>query len=327
MPPAPLDARIVVSIVNYGASDMVLANLPKVLDELARFAEGVVYVVDNASPDGDGAVLEAGIAAMGSPEAARLILSPRNGGFAAGNNLVFAAMKDLDWTPDAVLLLNPDSLLRPGAIVEMVRVMRARPKVGVVGARLENEDGTSWVAAFHFPTPMVEFARELGLGAPLRRWPVVIEDSDVPVRADWVSGACMLINARLLDEIGPLDEKYFLYFEEVDFQLHAHRAGWETWHAPQAMVMHVAGTATGIVDGAAKVGPMPAYWFASWRRYFEKNHGAPYARAAAMAKLAGIVLGAAQRRLRGKPARPQPPGFVGDFARSCLLGGGGGGAS
>lgn len=319
MSPDPLATRIVVSIVNYGASDMVLANLPGVLEELARFAEGVVYVVDNASPDGDGAALEAGVAAMGSPEGVHLILSPRNGGFAAGNNLVFAAMKDLDWTPDAVLLLNPDSLLRPGAIVEMVRVMRARSRVGVVGARLENEDGTSWVAAFHFPTPMVEFAREFGLAAVQRRWPALIEDADVPVRADWVSGACMLINARLIDEIGPLDEEYFLYFEEVDFQLQAHRAGWETWHAPQALVMHVAGTATGIVDGAAKEGPMPAYWFASWRRYFEKNHGAFQARAAAVAKLAGIVLGTAQRRLRGKPEQPQPPGFVGDFARSCLL--------
>lgn len=316
----PADARVVVSIVNYGIADMVLANVPHVLAELSCFAEGHLVIVDNASPNGDGETLATGLAAMGSPAGATLIRSPRNGGFAAGNNLAFDHARGLDWTPDAVLLLNPDALLRPGAIMEMVRVMQSRPKIGAVGARLENEDGSFWVASFHFPTLMSEFSRELALGAAVRRWPVLIEDSEIPVQADWVSGACLMLSWPMIEALGPLDEEYFLYFEEVDYQLHARRAGWEVWHAPQAVVMHVAGASTGISDGAAKVGRTPAYWFASWRRYYEKNHGTIYARGAAAAKLLGMVLGTAQKRMRGKPVR-QTPHFLSDFARSCLFGG------
>ncbi|MDF2233225.1 glycosyltransferase family 2 protein [Albimonas sp. CAU 1670] len=318
----PLAARIAVSTVNYKAAELVLAGLPALLAELARFEEGVAIVVDNASPGGDGDRLAAGLEAMGSPEAVRLVRSPVNGGFAAGNNLAFAEAKTLGWAPDAILLLNPDAELRPGAIEEMVRVMFARPKVGVVGARLENEDGSTWIAALHFPSAMREFSGEFGLGVVQRRWPMLIEDTEVPVPCDWVSGACMMINARLLEAQGPLDEAYFLYFEEVDYQLQARRAGWEIWHVPGAQVMHIEGASTGIEHNKAKEGPMPAYWFDSWRRYYTKNHGAPYARAAALAKITGIVLGDLQRRVRGKPATRRPPRFLADFARACLLGGG-----
>lgn len=316
----PLAARIVVATVNYRAGDLVLQGLPALMTELSRFAQGVAVVVDNASPNGDGELLAEGLAAMGSPAAVRLVRSPLNGGFAAGNNLAFAEAKALGWIPDAILLLNPDAEMRPGAIEEMVRVMFSRPRVGVVGARLENEDGSTWIAAFHFPTPMREFAGELGLGTLVRRWPTLIEETGTPAEADWVSGACMMINTRLIDELGPLDETYFLYFEEVDYQLQARRAGWEVWHVPDALVMHIAGASTGIVEGVAKEGPMPAYWFASWRRYYVKNHGPVQARLAAAAKLAGIWLGDLQRRLRGKPPVHRPPRFAPDFARACLLG-------
>ena len=315
----PLSLRIVVSTVSYGGSDLILAGLPALLEELSRFAEGAVILVDNDSPDGDGDRLAEGLAAMGSPPQVRLVRSPVNGGFAAGNNLAFRATEELPWRPDAVLLLNPDSEIRPGAIEELARVMLARPRVGVVGARLENEDGSSWVAAFHFPTIMREFSRELRVGLVDRRWPMLIADSERPVQADWVSGACMLINARALEEVGSFDEDYFLYFEEIDYQLQLRRAGWEIWHAPDARVMHIAGTATGIVNGVVTLRRMPDYWFTSWRRYFEKNHGALYARAAAAARLAGLLLGRLQRGLRGKQAHEDPPGFVGDFFRRCLL--------
>lgn len=318
MQPSPFDARIAVSIVNYGTSDLVLENVPRVLEELSRFAEGALFIVDNASPDDDGARLAEGLAAMGSPAAVHLILSPRNGGFAAGNNMAFAAAKALDWTPDAILLLNPDCELRPDAIVELVRVMQARPKVGMVGARLENEQGEARMAAYRFPSMMNEFARELGLGPAQRRWPVLIAETDIPARADWVTGAAVLFNQQVIDTLGPMDEEYFLYYEEVDYQLQAHRAGWEIWYAPDARVMHISGVATGIVGGVAKIGPTPAYWFDSWRRFFEKNHGGAYASAAGLMKLAGMGLGALANRLRGRPVNAVPR-FVPAFFRRCCL--------
>jgi N-acetylglucosaminyl-diphospho-decaprenol L-rhamnosyltransferase len=134
-----------------------------------------------------------------------------------------------------------------------------------------------------------------------------------------VSGAAILIRLDVINEIGGMDEGYFLYFEEIDYMLQASRAGWQTWHAPAAKVLHVAGAATGIVGGLPKAGRMPIYWFQSWHRYFEKNHGSAYATAAAAAKLKGIGLGAVLRRIRGREGR-LPPGFLRDFVRRCLLG-------
>ncbi len=310
-------ARIVVSIVSYRTGDLVAAALPPLLEELSGFERSAVLIVDNASPDGDGDRLAGHLERLGEPSV-RLIRSPRNGGFAAGNNLAFAALGDLGWTPDAVLLLNPDAAMRPGALREMARVMERGPRVGVVGARLENPDGSTWVAAFRFPSMMGEFARDAG-GPFVRRWPVLAEDMEAPGRVDWVSGAAMLVRRELIDDLGGMDEGYFLYFEEIDFMLQATRAGWEVWHAPAALILHDPGGSTGLVDGKPKRGPMPAYWFDSWRRYFEKNHGPAYASGTAALKLLGLGLGAARQRLKGRPAS-LPPGFAASFARRCLLG-------
>jgi hypothetical protein len=236
--------------------------------------------------------------------------------------VAFKAFKTLDWTPDCVLLLNPDAEIRPGAIHEMVRVMMSAPRIGVVGAVLENEDGSTWTAAFNFPSLMGEFARGVGLGPLMRRWPSMAAQADgtsAPVKVDWVSGAAMLIRQEVINDIGGMDEGYFLYFEEIDYMLQAARAGWETWHAPAAKVLHVAGAATGLGDGMSSKGRMPAYWFQSWRRYFEKNHGAVYATAAAAMKLLGLGLGTLQRGLRGRKGQIAPA-FVPDFMRRCLLG-------
>jgi hypothetical protein len=314
-------AKVAVSIVSYGTADLIAEALPALLAELSGFAAWAVAIVDNASPDNDADRMEAHLAKLSDPRV-HLVRSPVNGGFSAGNNVAFKAFKTLDWTPDCVLLLNPDAEIRPGAIHEMVRVMMSAPRIGVVGAVLENEDGSTWTAAFNFPSLMGEFVRGVGLGAIMRRWPVMAVQADgatAPVKVDWVSGAAMLIRQEVIDDIGGMDEVYFLYFEEIDYMLQAARAGWQTWHAPAAKVLHVAGASTGIVGGLPKAGRMPAYWFQSWRRYFEKNHGSVYAVGSALVKLKGLGLGAVLRRVRGRPGR-MPPGFVRDFTRRCLLG-------
>lgn len=309
--------RIAVVIVSYRTAAMVLTGLPTLVAELASCARRKVVIVDNASPEGDGDRLAAGLAAGAFGEGVALIRSPVNGGFSAGNNLGFAALRALDWTPEAVLLLNPDAAVLPGALAEMLAVMDKQPKAGVVGARLRNPDGSTWSAAFNFPGAFSEFAAATGLGVLQRRRPNVVEHA-ASARVDWVSGAAMMVRWQALAALGDMDEGYFLYFEEVDFMLRARRLGWETWTAPAALIAHDAGSATGIVDGRSRSGPMPDYWFASWRRYFTKNHGPAYARIAAAAKTAGLLIGAAQRGLRGRPD-PHTPGFPRDFVRKALL--------
>jgi N-acetylglucosaminyl-diphospho-decaprenol L-rhamnosyltransferase len=327
MEQSPDQLDVAVAIVSYRTADMVAEALPPLLEELRAFARARVVIVDNDSPGEDADRMQAHLDAMGSPPEVRLVRSPRNGGFAAGNNVAFETLRaDSAPPPDAVLLLNPDAVMKPGALQEMARVMAGGPRIGVVGARLENEDGSTWVAAFHFPSAMGEFARHLGIGAVQARWPVLARDMAAPGPVDWVSGAAMLVRWEMIEDIGGMDEAYFLYFEEIDYMRAAANAGWATWHAPAALVGHAAGGSTGIVDGAPKAGRMPGYWFESWSRYFIKNHGAGYARLAAALKLAGIGLGWMQRRLRGRQAGLTPH-FLSDFARRCLLGGDGEGTA
>jgi GT2 family glycosyltransferase len=315
---ATVPSRIAVAIVNYNSAELVIEGLPGLVEQLRRCAAGVAIVVDNASPEGDGARLEAFLRDFPGRDAVRLIRSPVNGGFAAGNNIAFAALGDLPWRADAVMLLNPDAALEPGALAALAAVMAAQPRAGVVGAALENDDGTVRPAAFRFPDPMREFARDCGI-APLQRlFPSAAATGPEPCRVDWVTGAAMLVRRELIEAIGPMDEGFFLYFEETDFMHRARRAGWEVWHAPQARVRHRAGSSTGIVGSRPKQGRMPAYWFASWLRYHTKTHGVLRARLTAACRLAGVATGAAVRALRGRSSH-LAEGFAADFARACLL--------
>lgn len=309
---------VAVAIVNYRSAALVIEGLPSLVAALAPFARGHVVVVDNASPEDDAAVLADFLAGFDGAGRVTLVRSPVNGGFAAGNNLAFAAIDALDWRPDAVMLLNPDAQVAPGALEALAAVLQDRPRAGVVGAALENDDGGVRSAAFRFPGPMREFARECGVAPVQRLWPTAAAVADAPCRVDWVTGAAMMIRRETLEAVGPMDEGFFLYFEETDFMRRAARAGWEVWHAPAARVRHAAGSSTGIVGGRPKQGRMPAYWFASWLRYHTKNHGLLRARLTAACRLAGIGTGAVVRALRGRSSH-LPPGFAADFARSCLF--------
>jgi FkbH-like protein len=309
---------VAVCIVSYGTSQLVLAALPALMQELAHQPRRHVAIVDNASPDGDGARLRDGVAALDLGSDVEVILSPVNGGFAAGNNMAFAAIRGLSWRPEAVLLLNPDAEMQPGALDEMLAVMRVNPKAGFVGPRLENPDGTSWVGAFNFPTLASETAAGLGIGVFQRRAPTVIPDAETPVRADWVTGTATLIRSEAFEALGDMDDGYFLYYEEVDYMLQGRRLGWESWHAPAARILHEAGVATGVEAGQARRGRQPDYWFQSWARYFAKNHGPAYARLTAALKLAAMIAGSAQLALRGKHRR-FAEGFYWDFAVKVLF--------
>ena len=314
----PETQRVAVSIVSYGSSAMVVEALPALRRELARLADHHVVIVDNASPEGDGLQLAEGVTALGLGPKVEVVLSPVNGGFAAGNNVAFAAIRRLGWRPDAVLLLNPDAEMRPGALIEMLRVMLAQPKAGFIGPRVANTDGVEWAGAFNFPTFMREVAAGLGVDALRRRFPTLIPDVDVPTRADWITGVATLIRWEAFEALGDMDDGYFLYYDETDYMFQGRRLGWESWHAPAAVIGHVGGATTGVVNNKARAGRQPDYWFQSWTRYFVKNHGPLYARATAFAKLAAMLVRRVHRRLRGKPD-PQPERFLWDFARKAAF--------
>ena len=135
---------------------------------------------------------------------------------------------------------------------------------------------------------------------------------------DWVAGASMMVRRDVFHDVGPMDEGYFLYFEEVDFCLRARRGGWLCWYVPQSRVMHISGQSTGVSSSGPKREPMPGYWFASRSRYFVKNHSLAYARLTDLAFGLGRSLWTLYRVVTRRP-KEDPPGLLADFWRTSVL--------
>lgn len=312
-------------IVNYRSAALTLKCIRSVEKERASFPDLSVVVVENDS--GDAETLERGIQAEGwskrhTPDSGwvELITAPKNGGFAYGNNLGFARGFEGE-RPDYFLLLNPDTEVRSGAIAALLDFAGAHPKAGIIGSSYENEDGSDWKIAFRFPSVWSELERGFNIGVVSRllsRFVVAQQMGDQPQKTDWVAGACMLIRAELIEQVGGMDQTYFLYYEETDFCIAAQRAGWDCWYVPQSRVMHIAGQSTGVTVRGAKPKRLPAYWFESRRRYFVKNHGVTYASLADLMYLAAYGVGRSKRMLKGTRDF-DPPKYLRDFVRHSAL--------
>lgn len=311
---------ILVAIVNYRTAPLVVDCLRSLAPEIAANPGARVTVVDNASGDGSAAAIAAAIVEEGWGDWADLLESPVNGGFAAGANVALrpalaSGATDLFW------LLNPDTVVRQGAMAKLAAFMRARPALGIAGSALELADGTPWPFAFRFPTILTEFEHGLRLGLATRLLARHVGRQRMgseAARVDWVSGASMMVRRGVFDSVGLMDDSYFLYFEETDFCRAAHRAGWECWYVPDAKVMHIAGQSTGMAGVGAAERRRPGYWFESRRRYFVKNHGTAYAAATDLVWLAAHAAWTV-RRLATGVANPDPPQLAGDVIRHSPL--------
>ena len=175
---------------------------------------------------------------------------PENPGYAAACNEGIAW---LDNNCDAILVLNPDTEVLPGAIEAMADFLAIHPRVGLVGPRLLNPDGSLQRAAFRFPDLITT---TLDLFPPGEVLPGRLYDSwwhgryphelgNEPFPIDYPLGACMLVRTSTIAEVGGMDEDYFMYCEEIDWCRRIKQAGWAIWHVPAARVIHVGGAATG----------------------------------------------------------------------------------
>jgi len=267
-------ASAFVVIVNYRTAQLVVDCLASLAIQRSVLWGGRTIVVDNDSGDDSMARIVAAIDANGWSEWAEAIALPRNGGFAYGNNRAIERARELDPGFGAVVLLNPDTVVRPGALRALLSHLDSHPRAGIAGASIEDERGIRQRTAHPFPSPLTEFVGGSQLGIAARLLGRRADWSSMQGRShecDWVSGACFAVRREVLDQIGPLDEGFFLYFEEVDFCRRARRAGWSSWYVADARVVHREGSSTGIGELQRR---RPAYWFASRRRYFAKAHGA-----------------------------------------------------
>ncbi len=261
-------------IVNYKTADLTIECLRSLSLERAVSSFDVI-VVDNDSQDGSFEKISAAIVVEEWSGWVSVKPSDHNGGFAYGNNVAIREFMAAEEPPEYIHLLNPDTVVRKGAISQLVQFMQAHPKVGITGSRIESEEGKPLHSAFKFHTCWSELERGFKWGVLtklLKRWVSSQEISSDPVRTDWVSGASMMIRSEVINQVGLLDEAYFMYYEETDFCIQANRAGWECWYVPTSRVVHFEGQSSGI-SNEKMMKRMPIYWFESRQRYFLKNNG------------------------------------------------------
>jgi N-acetylglucosaminyl-diphospho-decaprenol L-rhamnosyltransferase len=314
-----MPARSVTTItVTYKSASWVAKSLAALAAERARRPdiELLAVVVDNAS--GDAPELRRVIDENGWQGWVTLITAERNGGFAYGNNVALRHAYAQARVPDYFYLLNPDAEVCPGAIEALVEFLEQHADAGLAASSIE-ESGEVWPWAFRFPSWASELESGLSFGPVtklLDSRTVLRKMGDVPVQVDWFPGASMMMRRKLVDDIGGMDESYFLYFEETDYLRRAQEAHWSAWYVPKSRVKHSAGQSTGVTKRGEQPRRLPDYWWESRRRYFAKNHGLPYAAATDVAAFAAYALGAVKRSLQGKPNIPH---FVRDLVRHSVI--------
>ncbi len=308
--------RLLIVIVNYRTPALTIDALASIADE-SRTIPARVIITDNLSGDDSVQRISSEIVSRGYSDFASIIALPKNGGFAYGNNEGIRPYLDSSDPPDYVLLLNPDTVVRPGAIQQLIDYLDANPAVGLAGSRLEDPDGTPQRSAFRFHSLASEFESGLRLGLVsniLRRYIVAPAIPDSAGPCDWVAGASLLVKREVFDRIGLLDDGFFMYFEEVDFCLRARRAGFACHYVPASRVVHLVGQASGVTDKKRANRRRPGYWFDARRRYYVKNHGRLYAMLADLLHASAFALWRIRRIIQRKPDL-DPQHFLGDFIR------------
>jgi len=266
--------RLDILIVSFHSAPLMERAL-SVARELGGEAAHVI-VVDNSPGDGTAEVVRSA-----APAATR-IANRTNRGYAAAVNQALAVA-----TADVVLLLNPDVQRVSGRYEDVVEAFRD-PRVAAVAPRLLDVDGRVQPTCFRAPRPFDLLSEELALVHRFPRWQrprgyrMLDWDYRDARRVDAVTGACLFLRRAALADVGPFDERFFVYYEETDWLIRAKRRGWHTMFIPSLEAVHVsAGSSPGISARASLL------LLESQHRYARKHFG-PVANAALRAALVGI---------------------------------------
>ncbi len=313
-------SSIYVVILNYRTAGMCVDCLASLEAERANAVPKLrCLVVDGASGDDSVRIIGKVIKKRGWSDWVELIPLDTNGGFAFGNiaaiRLLLARLPVVNY----LMLLNPDTLVRPGAVAALATVLDDHPDAGIVGCQLEDVNGKVEPSARRSPGVFSELAGAACLGILdrlLASKVVTMPLLESRQQCDWVSGAAMMVRREVFEQVGLLDEGYFLYFEELDFCDRARSAGWQVWHEPASRVMHLEGASTGISSARTR---RSTHWYDSRRRYFLKHHGVVVWLAADLASAVGRASLVLRRALRlggrdvREPVRQMSDLLGGDF--------------
>lgn len=262
-PVVKMDLSII--IVTYNSGRLAKACV----DSIRRTAPQTTYemiVVDNASSDDSQELLATDV------EDIRFLPQQTNLGYARGVNVGIAAARGR-----YILILNPDIIVLPGALDALLRFADTHPNSAVVAGQLLNPTGSIQDSCFRFYSPVTILARRtpIGMLRAGRRYldRVLLRGVDRSVErpVDWVLGACMLVRRSAIDAVGPMDERFFLYFEDMDWCRRFWAAGHEVWYVPAARFSHYYRRASAQEGGvSALFHPMTRIHISSGFKYFWK---------------------------------------------------------
>jgi GT2 family glycosyltransferase len=248
-----------VIVVNWNTRQLLRDCIESILAHPDGYAVEIV-VVDNHSTDGSVEMVREQYPAV------HLIANAENTGFARANNQGVRAASGR-----YVLLLNSDAMLTAGALRSLMTLAESNARIGMVGARLVNADGSFQASFTRIPTLRQELLILSGIGRLLygRYYPSHgPEEGAGPQPAGYVEGACMLAPRSAYLEVGGLDEGYFMYAEDVDLCYALQRAGWQVWYQPAAQVIHL-----GSASSKNRRPQREADLYRSRVRFFRKNYG------------------------------------------------------
>ena len=227
---------LTVVLLSYNTKDLMEQALRTVAEASTELAVEV-FVVDNASWDGS-----ADMVAEKFPEV-NLIRNEENVGFAAGNNVALRQVSGRH-----VLLLNTDTVVRRDTLQTLVRFLDENPEAGAVGCKILNPDGTLQPDCMRgFPTPMAAFCKVSGLSrlfpnSPrFARYNMTFLDPQQTHQVEVLSGSCMMVRTETMNQVGMLDEDYFMYGEDIDWCFRMHLAGWKLYYVPDTEIIHFRG--------------------------------------------------------------------------------------
>ena len=221
--------KLSIVIVSYNVCRFVA----QCLDSVLRASEGIdveVFVVDNASADDT-------VSHIGSRYPwVKLIANDDNLGFSRANNMAIRQAQG-----EYILLLNPDTIVAGSTLRECVGFMDAHPQAGGLGVRMHNADGSLAPESRRaIPSPWVSCLKMLGF---TKRYYMSHLSWDEPGRIEVVSGAFFMLRRKALDQVGLLDEDFFMYGEDIDLSYRLLKGGWENWYHPSDIV-HFKGEST-----------------------------------------------------------------------------------
>jgi GT2 family glycosyltransferase len=244
---------ISIIIVNYNTIELLRGCLTSLMQSEGRLCE--LIVVDNASTDGSADMVENEFPGV------LLVRNQMNVGFSKANNQGLRQAKGRYF-----LMLNSDTIVRAHAVAAMAEFLGSHAAAGAATCKLMNADGTIQASISNRPGPMLLFFRLLGvsrmvsgdrarrwllrtgglfLGKTIRSYLTPYETHESPFEVENISGACLMLRREVVGQVGFLDEEFFMYFEDMDYCLRLHDAGWKMYYLPQGEIVHLGGMSSG----------------------------------------------------------------------------------